>query len=459
MKFLHKIIILFFIGFIFRFILELLFPYSAIGFDQMGYYVPMLYTNANPVDYFSVGFIYYLISFSLNLLLNNPVWTIKFLDSILSGIFIISLFIFAEFGIKNKYSFYISILAFFSFQSLMLDWSLQRNLFAFSIFLLTFMFNLENKKKIGIVSLLLIISGMTDPAIIPLEFFWFFYKSFKNKKYVIIPIILVILTIILIISATFTTTVTGVNTNNLHEFIFSFFFPANYLYNVLLYISLLFILFIPYLPFIPLLKKYDYRDDLNLKIPILGTFIVSSITIFTFFPRYLIEMASISILFIKDPKKYKLIFSIFLVILLLFSSSYIAMTNYNPSPYFYNPIIKSIGLNEIVSTSYLQSTVPLNDSEKIVKLFTFVGSNNSIVVSMLYMVSYAYEAGINPSIVINTNENYTLFLKDCYYYSSIGLKVYTVWWNNNGWYGIEKLPKNFIELKSIGNYSLFIYEI
>ncbi|MEM2722208.1 MAG: hypothetical protein QXF30_03445, partial [Thermoplasmata archaeon] len=168
MKFLHKIIILFFIGFIFRFILELLFPYSAIGFDQMGYYVPMLYTNANPVDYFSVGFIYYLISFSLNLLLNNPVWTIKFLDSILSGIFIISLFIFAEFGIKNKYSFYISILAFFSFQSLMLDWSLQRNLFAFSIFLLTFMFNLENKKKIGIVSLLLIISGMTDPAIIPL---------------------------------------------------------------------------------------------------------------------------------------------------------------------------------------------------------------------------------------------------------------------------------------------------
>ncbi|MGC8566024.1 MAG: hypothetical protein ACP5LV_06425, partial [Thermoplasmata archaeon] len=124
MKSLEKIIILFFIGFIFRFTLELFFQYSAIGFDQMGYYVPMLYTNANPINYFSVGFLYYLIAFYMNLILRDPIWTIKLLDAITSGIFILSLYSFSEFGIKNKYSFFISIIAFFSFQSLILDWSL-----------------------------------------------------------------------------------------------------------------------------------------------------------------------------------------------------------------------------------------------------------------------------------------------------------------------------------------------
>ncbi|MBD6955051.1 MAG: hypothetical protein F9Y92_00150 [Thermoplasmatales archaeon] len=458
MRLIKKLILLFFIGFSFRLFLELLFPYSAIGFDQMGYYVPMLYTKANPLDYFSVGFIYYLIASGINSILNNPLLTIKLLDSIVSGIFILSLFAFSEYGVQNRYSFYISIFAFFSFQSLILDWSLQRNILAFSIFLFTFVFRDADRKNILCIILLLIVSGFTDPAIIPLEFFWFLYLTLRNRKYLPAPLTLIALTFILIISATFTPEITGARGNELINFTLSFFFSGNLIYDMIVYTSLSILLFAPFVIFIPLLRNYDYRKDMDLKIPIVGTFIFSSLAVFSFFSRYLIELSVISILFIKEPKRYIKIFSLFLVLILLISSSYIMMDNYYPSPYFYNGLTKSTNINEIVSTSFLQSTVPLNDSKIIVKLFSYVRGNDSLVISMLYMVSFAYEAGIKIDKVINTDENYTLFLNKCEYYYSLNYTIYTVWWYRNGWYGIESLPSSFVPVKIIGNYALFVYE-
>ncbi|MEM0124531.1 MAG: hypothetical protein QXF41_03250 [Candidatus Micrarchaeaceae archaeon] len=200
---------------------------------------------------------------------------------------------------------------------------------------------------------------------------------------------------------------------------------------------------------------YANKDTIKQKIlnPLTLSFIASSI-VFSLLPRYMMELSVVSILFIKDLKRAKLPLILFVITVMVISASFIAMSNDNASPYFYNYLTSSSNETMLMSTSFMQSTVPLSDAKNIVTLFKTV-PENGMVVTMLYMVSFAYESGIPVNHVINAGENYTLFINNCNFYTLHGYIVYTVWWSTNGWYGIKSLPSNFVAVKSIGAYSLY----
>ena len=435
------------IGFLFRFSLEALFPASPIGFDPMGYYVPMLYAGFNPVNFLPYGPIYYVIAASMNNLIANPILTIKILDSVLSGFFFFALFIFLDSRTGTKYALLFAGLSFFSYQSLMLTWGLERNLLAFSLFILSTTFEANDARKIVSLITLMTLAAFTDPAIVPVGFVYFALLSRKNLMNIVIPVYYTALSIFFILLA-------GGGIENFFGIFTSFFYPS----SAFAYLALVIFLLFPFILITGEFRKFigGLKRDGKLS-ALIASFIISSFLVLSFFPRYLAELSSILIISLRGSGLSRQRIMAIVGVILVVSASYVVLGNEDPSPFTNNPITVNSGEIYLYSNSFLQSTVPLDEAGSIVKLFEGVNRTNSVVVSMLYMVGFAYEAGIPPGMVINAGENYSLFISECSQYSKEGLTVYAVWWIDNGWYGIKNLPAPFMVLKQEGQFALFEY--
>ena len=123
------------IGLGFRLFLESLFPYSAIGFDPMGQHILELSSHPDLIHIVSSWIIYYLISLGINDVTHDPLLMIKFLDLLVSGLFVAALYYFTSKTIGDKYVLPLTLIAFFSFQLLAFSCEFEKDMITFSIFL------------------------------------------------------------------------------------------------------------------------------------------------------------------------------------------------------------------------------------------------------------------------------------------------------------------------------------
>ena len=455
----------FIIGFTFRFILEMLYPYSPIGFDPMGYYVEYLYQRINPATFYYAGFLYYYFSYYLNSVINNPIFTIKLLDSINSGFYLLALTAFINsFFWKNKYkqnyintfskSLLYSSFALFTFPGLYLSWGLQRNLLAFSFFLLFLVVNNEQiRYKPFLQMLLIVLSGMSDPAILPLEFFVIMLKI-PPKWRVTYAASIIVLTISMILDLYI-----FYERNQSPLMIFLGFFistPLKGFYiNVISNLVSIIIMIIPYIPFLIYASFKRAYKNFDMKM-----FISFLISIFAFLNSFANRYAAEGIAMLNRrtvDNGYKYVSIITVILIIIVSFNFLFYTNTNPSPYFYNELTIKTGEINIIPVTFMQSTVPLGESKIFYELFKKINDTKYYVVALLYDVGFAYEAGLNPSRIFDAGENISLLYSESNILTKEGYHVYTVWWDNGNWYGLNAPLANFQPVVTMENISLLNY--
>ena len=192
------LVLSFLIPFSFRLALELYsFPFT-IGFDTMAYYLPFLtgYTKWSPLQLYATPPLYYMIIYSLNSIIVNPIMTLKIVAIVLQGFLGLSLYLWATTFFKDGLeSMLFSITASFYFTVLRISWDLHRNVLGLGLMMITLWLVNKSGKYATLLSsftaFLTALSHQIEPVILGVILL---YKYFRGLKMAIIPALATLVT-------------------------------------------------------------------------------------------------------------------------------------------------------------------------------------------------------------------------------------------------------------------------
>ena len=456
------IVIIFGIGLGFRLFLESLFSYSAIGFDPMGQYILELYVHPDIIHIVSSGIVYYLISLGINYLTRDPLLTIKLLDSLISGFFMAALFYFASKTIGEKYALPLTLIAFFSYQFFAFSWGFEKEMIAFSIFLIIATIQNFNSKNFLITVPLIIISGLADPTIIPLEFIWFIILAIRQHRFIFYDVFLLLVGGLQI----YLFGIYGISGKAFAlKIATSLYTPANLF--AIGFLAL--ILLLPFAILLPDLVEWMRTERKPIKNPsfmLLVSLFISTLIAGYFAARY-IMFASVFLLLLiplKDQNKRGRS-AVVATIVVLIAASFLIMPVSNPSPVFGSHANIESGEIDIVPGSFQQSTIPIGDAPTLVHLYSYIDHNytgnqsRERVVTLLYTAAFAYESGIDSHSIMDFYTNYGGMVNTSADLTREGYAVYAVWWINGGWYGINSLSPGFKLIKAENGFGLYEFNL
>ena len=453
-----SIAIAFGIGLGFQLFLESLFPYSAIGFDPMGQYILELYSHPPLIHIVSSGIIYYLVSLGINDVVHDPLLTIKLLDSLISGLFIAALYYFTSKTIGDNFALPLALIAFFSYQFFAFSWGFEKEIIAFSIFLVIATIRNFNLRNFLITLPMIIISGLADPTIIPLEFIWFLLLAIKQHRFIFYDIFLFIVGGIQI----YLFGVYGISGEAFAlNIIASLYTPSNLFAIGFLAIIML----LPFVILLPDLVEWMKDKEKMMENPmflLLMSLLFATLVAGYFAARYIMFASVFLFLLVplKDVKKRGRS-AVLVTITILVAASFLIMPVSDPSPVFGSHLNMESGEIDIVPGSFQQSTVPIEDAPTLVHLYSYInqhysGNSSRIkVVTLLYTAAFAYESGIRARNIIDFYTNYGEMINTSANLVGEGYAVYAVWWVSGGWYGINSLSPGFKLIRAENGFGLY----
>jgi len=168
----------FLFGLVFRLIVEVINGKYPIGSDANTYYI-LKYLHPNLIEELQDGFIYEYLMLGIAKLIGNIFITIKFLSCLISGLLVLSLYLWgSKNGLEEKHAYEFSIVAFMYFTTLEISWDLHRNALALAFALISLSIYSEKRKT---SYLLAVLSGLTHPFTIFIFGGVLIFSVFKGK--------------------------------------------------------------------------------------------------------------------------------------------------------------------------------------------------------------------------------------------------------------------------------------
>jgi hypothetical protein len=464
-------------------------PY-ILGFDTLSFYVPntliWLHSGVNLISFLAVAPLFYSIFMSIVALGGSPVFTLKIISPMLLGFLGISIFAYAEKGLRWSLpkSTFVALLGTVYFVALRASWDqLREELGLVLLFVvLTLIMLLINRKgsswkryvalSLAMMAVVLshqLVAVLMFGAIIGSVVYSLFRKDFKwSISLIVVSLPAAAYFVIVYLSGIAQSGVLGYSINSSPLANWTGF--TSYQSMLLSEGGFFLYCFIPLLPFIVVglwrfgnlqLRSWLILSLILLFIPLSSVSPYRWILLLTY-PLSFYVTDALSILKSIKWKRFKFTVHRIAVLYLVLSTAvlsfgFICMTAENPFYYFSPTHFNSYTYQ--IPTSMLQNTVTITDCHDTVNALQWYKNNsNSSAILLTHTVFYGWALlTLSSNQVINyqfgdpTNAALTA-IQD-------GHKlIYLIWWvPGHGWYGLPTLPPSFHEVYSSGKIAIYSY--
>jgi len=398
-------------------------PYT-IGYDPMTSYIPFL-MQSNPLSSLPSFPFYYLIAYGLNIIINNPVITVKLIAILLSGFLGLALYLWSmTFLQSKKMSFLFSLSTFFYFSTLTLTWGLHRNVLGL-IFMLLALTCLKSRRFKNLTPLFSFLTAFSHQLESPLLFSMMVPRIVKRDFHAVISSIIACLTFLVQVILSF---------NSFQNYVNSYVIPNNNgVYpEGLMGLEFLLYLIAPLLPFLLVIILKRRRLNINIEqiIWLLITFL--SIPIFNQGFRIALLFPIPLILLIFMNSSFKKLIAPLIIVITVLAIGFSSFPASNPFPYFEKPIMFNYQFNHVIPSSMLQNTFPISEEQNLTLLMqasknVLEKGNKSVLLINDPLVGYAYLANIPMNSVIVYGEPWDNASKVVDHLLSDGYSVYVIW--------------------------------
>jgi hypothetical protein len=473
---------------------EILMGQFLVGYDGMAYYVPyttLWLKGLQPYGLSSGAGIWNLIGLApllYGILLGIGyagfplVISLKVVSPLLLGFLGLAVYFYANKSLawSSKKCFLVSVVSTVYFVSLRISWDLLRTELSLIFLFLAMAFLTREKlsfRNAVLLSLAMFLVVFSDQLVALIMFAIVlinimklsFSKQLAGARKIIICSVPSVASFCLIIYAAFQVSQISLVNGRLSQgtsglsTVFGFTSVVNSALNTAGFVAFC---YVPLLPFL-LLSFTRFRNNLQVKTWIL--FIFAAVLVSIVIPNnlvgaspyrwvllltYPLAFVVVDVLSTFKSKQSKISgAAILLLVLVLFSSSFIALPNEHPLSYFsFYP--------NYFPTSMLQNTLSLNNCQNAVKALQWVKSNmsdNSVLLTSEAFWGFA-------SLTLNPNQylfygygNVTQFAEKVAA-SSPTYSIYMIWWvNGTGWYGQTSVPSIFHQLHQNGDIVIYSY--
>jgi hypothetical protein len=474
---------------------EILMGQFLVGYDGMAYYVPyttLWLKGLQPYGLSSGGGIWNFIGLApllYGILLGIGyaglplVMSLKVVSPLLLGFLGLSVYFYANKSLawSPKKSSLVSLVSTIYFVSLRISWDLFRT--ELSLIFLFLAMALLTREKLSFRNAVLLSLAMFlvvfSNQLVALVMFAIvlitiiklsFSKQLAGARKLVICLIPSVASFCLVIYAAFQVSQISVVNGLLNQGtsglspVFGFTSVANSALNTAGFVAFC---YVPLLPFL-LFSFTRFRSNLQVKTWILFIFVAVLVSVvipnnlvgaspyrWVLLLTYPLAFVVVDVLSTFKSKLSKISgASILLLVLVLLSSSFIALSAEHPLSYFSS-------YPDYVPTSMLQNTLPLSDCQNAVKALQWAKSNMSD--SSVLLTSEAFYGF--ASLTLNPNQyvfygysNVTQFAEK-FAVSSPNYNIYMIWWvNGTGWYGQTSVPSIFHQLHQNGNIAIYSYQ-
>ena len=428
----------------------------TIGFDTMAYYLPYLlgYDKYDVLQLYSQAPLYYILISNLNIIVKNPMITIKVMAIILQGLLGLVLYLWSKSILRSDdKAFIYSILTSFYFVTLRLLWDLHRNVLGLVLMLFTLWLLNHDKYYntkyfrcgIGFTAFLTALAHQIEPVILSLLLI---PKVIKRNIEATIALFTTLITwLSIVVSYSFVTDGTGY-----FERLFIERDPL--IPQGLEVLELALYMFLPILPFsiTGIIKNWRRNKELII-------WIIFCIAIAPFINAgfRLLLLITIPLMIYTITLNKKAITTLTTITITL-AIGYTLLPPENPFPYFTQPIMWNTKFKYAIPTSIQQNTIPLNLSQQVLKamiqILKKIKNEEGVIITDRTFISYILF--INTSYRVKVcNEIFQESPACIDVFKEKNCKLYLLWLSPKyKWHNLT-LSKSFVEMICIEPISLY----
>jgi len=466
-----------------RAVVEILMGSYLVGFDTVGYYVPVVMEwLANGVDFWhciASAPLFYLILAQITSLGIPLTLTLKVVPPLLNGLLALSIYLYASNALNwsPRKSLFTALLATLYFAALRISWDMLRNQLALTFLFITLtLLREEGKwKRLMLASLTMSLVVLTNQlvAVVMLSIaFAMTLRSLLRKersklRSLILAFTPATLLFFLVLYANFKVsadfpTILSFPESEMEGWLSIFGFSS---YWEMAATMLSFLLYC-YLPLLPLaLKGAKLLKNFQIRTWTLFSLLATPLPIIFAWTWYRwILMLTYPISFyvaealsnIRSNSRRVTTSIIFGAVLAVLSVGFMVMPSENPFPYYAIP-----NFQIYIPSSMLQNTVPLSDCQHVVEALNWLKNNmdeHSILLTHTAFYGWALLT-IKPEQVMPYGYGNPKIAAENASKQGYG-QIYLIWWTEGrGWHGQPNVPAPFKEVYRSGEIAIYLYQV